>query len=272
MPGPAGTRATALVATVLAVAASGCGGGDSSARDGVRAYIETANAVQQRAAGEMEKANAAYASYSQGKLSSRRAITELQRAEDAIRDTRAKLAALRAPARARVLRRRLLAVFDGNVRLAQEASQMARYVPAAARARRSATAAGRRLQRELAGASGPDAQSRTLVRYGAALRRAEALLRDLTPPPLLVPTHRAELLRLESGARLARQLRGALTRGDARAVAALLVRFRRQARAPDGQRAVARAAAAAYARRYRRLGGLVVALRREEARLQRRLG
>jgi hypothetical protein len=266
---PAGGRPAAVL-IVLAVAAplGACG---KSTRDHVREFIQAANAVQRDSAPEVQAANEAYSRFSQGKLDHRAAIADLQRAEDAIDTTRDRLAALKAPAPAQTLKRRLLAVFDANARLAHEATTMARYLPGAAAQAVRVTRAGRRLQAGLRRAGTSTDQARALGAYARRLDAAEAAIRRLVPPPVLVPTHRAQLLRLAATRALARRLRSALARGDARAVAKLPVQFRSTSRATKGEAKVARAAARAYQDRYRAVSSAIGAMQREQNRVERAL-
>src|SRR5919198_1147137 len=123
-------RRGVVFASVLALAGAfaGCG---SSARDRVNDYIKAANAIQERAAPEFARANAAYTRFSADKLA-KRAPADLERAEAAIRDTREQLARLHPPSEARRLHRLLLHLFDLNIGLAHETTLMGEYLPAAA--------------------------------------------------------------------------------------------------------------------------------------------
>jgi len=273
MPGPPGRRPAALLTVAAAVLLTGCGHAGGS--DQVRHYIERANAIQQRAAPQIAAANATYGQFARNKLAPGQAIRRLESAEATIRATRRRLAALAAPPLALGLRHRLLALFDADAGLAHEATLMARYLPGASRTRAAVNGAGRRLQAGLRRARTPAAQSQALRRYGRDLTRADTALRELSPPPVLEPAHQAQLLRLEATEHIAQRLRAALSAGDARAVAALLTRFRAQSAASaraGGQAAISRAATRAYVRRYRHVNALLGALRREQQRLQRTLG
>src|SRR5713101_8140611 len=103
-------RRGVVLALLLALPASltACG---SSARDKVNEYIKAANAIQDRAAPEFARANAAYKQFSQNKLAN-----------------------LHPPAQAKTLHRLLLHLFDLNIELAHETTLMGEYVPAATEA------------------------------------------------------------------------------------------------------------------------------------------
>ncbi|MEA2429162.1 MAG: hypothetical protein QOF37_2790, partial [Thermoleophilaceae bacterium] len=156
--------------------------------------------------------------------------------------------------------------------LAGETTALARYTPAAAGAVRPLAAAGKRLSAGLRASAGKVAQQQALRAYAASLARASAALGRLQPPPILAPTHEAELARLSSVSRLALRLGHAIGAGDAQQVAALLLRFRQAGLASTGSAALADRALRAYDRRYRSISAAATDLRREELRLQAKLG
>lgn len=268
MPRPVRLLPGALVALAAITMLVGCGGGHS-ARDALRSYIERANTIQRDGATGIRRANTAYARFSQGKLTGAAAVRQLGLAEDELRTIRGRLVRLPAPADAQVLRRRLLAVFAADIRLADEATRLATYVPAARRAMVPLPRVGRQLRSDLAKATTPPQQGQALKTYGRALARIEARMRLLFPPPVLQASHNAQLLRLDTARGLTRKLRSAIAARDAPAVARLLLRFRTINAAAGSDVGAQRAAALAYRDRVRRISVLEGALQREEQRLNR---
>lgn len=263
-------RGRLVVAALLALAAAagvtGCGGGDSQ-RDALRAYIEKVNDVQRDGAPGVQAANQAYAQFSQGKLVGAAAVRALTVAHDDLRASRDRLAALSAPPAARTLRQRLLRLLDADVGLADEASQLAAYVPAASAATAPLARAGQRLGDELAGATSSRTQEQALAQYGRSLARAEARVRRLEPPPVLVPDYRSQLLRLNTTRSLAKRLRTAIADRDAALVARLLLRFQAVNDTTRADVGVQRAAVKAYRSRVQTLNADTAAVQREVERL-----
>jgi hypothetical protein len=258
--------------TVLAVLAlplvAGCG---SDERDNVERYIERANAVQQRFAPQFQQANEAYARFAQGELSARRADSELSAAEHALRDAGQQLARVEAPPRATELHRQLLRVVRLNAEFAAESTALARYLPAARKALRRVGQIGKTLRARLRAAKTPAAQAHALHRYASAIERQYGVLYELEPPPILVATHRAQLGRLDASSRLARQLSDASQARDSRRVARLLLEFRAVSRQSDPGR-LRRRAVREYNARYGAISEAAAAMRREQGRVEQRLG
>jgi hypothetical protein len=259
----------ALAASLVAVAA-GCGG--QSAHDRVQGYVRDANAVEQASAPAFRRAQATYVAFARGALPASGAAAQLAGAEDTIRAARGRLARLDPPPEARELHRRLLAVYDMNISLADETTRLAAYSPAAAAALGPLAQANKRLSRELRVAAGKPAQQQALARYAAALGGVLASLRRLRPPALLAAAHRTQVARLDSARSLALRLARAIGSGDARRTASLLVRFRSVgARSSAGSVSLSPAALRAYGRRYQAIATAETSLRREEARLRAKL-
>jgi hypothetical protein len=259
------------MALALCVAGALVGCGDNHDRDAVRAYIQKANAIQDQGTAGAAGANAAYARLSQGKAAGPVAASALQQTVADLRATRVRLAGLPAPAQAGALRRRLLTVFDRNIGLAQEAAQLATYVPAARRAMAGLSRAGARLRRGLASAAMPSAQTQVLGVYARTLSGLENTMRRLDPPPVLLDSHRSQLLRLDTARALAARLRAAIARRDGQTVAALLLRFRSVYQTTGLSGAVQRAAVGSYRRRVVAVNMAVAAIRREQQRLEQSL-
>jgi hypothetical protein len=259
-------------ATLLAVLALpllwGCGNDE---RDSVERYIARVNAVQQRFAPQFEHANESYARFAEGEVTAMRANRELSAAEGALRDAHTQLARVEPPPRASELHRRLLRVVELNAAFAAESTALARYLPAARKILRRVAAIGERLRTRLRAATTPDAQAEALTRYARAIQHRYDDLYELEPPPILLATHRAQLVRLSASSRLARQLRSASEARDSARVARLLVEFRAVSRQSERGR-VTRRAVREYNERYRAINREAAAMRREQGSLEQRLG
>jgi hypothetical protein len=260
-------KATTL-ALLAVVPLCGCGNGE---RDDVERYIAQANAVQQRFALQFQQANEAYARFAEGELEVMRADADLTAAENALRDARAQLARVKPPPPASELHRRLLRVVGLNAEFAAESTALARYLPAARKALRRVGVIGETLRVSLRAAETPAAQGRALTRYARAIEHRYDALYALKPPPILLTTHRAQLVRLSASSRLARQLRAASEARDSRRVARLLLEFRAVSR-QSGRGRLTRRAVREYNTRYRAINRAAAEVKREQSRLEQRLG
>jgi hypothetical protein len=263
---------SARKATLLALLAVGlpAGCGDDE-RDNVERYIAQANAVQQHYAPQFQQANEAYARFAEGELTSLRATGELTAAENALRDARAELERVKPPPSAAELHRRLLRVVGMNADFAGESTALARYLPAARKLLRRVGRIGETLRTRLRDAETPEAQAQALGRYARAIERRYDALYDLRPPPILLATHRAQLVRLSASSRLARQLRSASEARDSERVARLLLEFRKVSRQSEGGQ-LTRRALREYNERYSAINRAAAAMRREQGKLEQRLG
>lgn len=264
-------RSLAIVVGAL-VAAGALGACGASERDRVGAYIDEVNAVQRRAQPAFERADDMYRRFSERKLSPIAATHELGEAQRALATTRRQLAVLIPPAAAAVLHRRMLRVFDLNVAMAREATQLARYLPAASDALEPMGKISARLRRRLAATSSPERQTRALQRYAEDLSGRLLVLRKLRPPPILAPSHRAQIRRLSAARTLSHRLRAALRARDSQRVARLLLRFRALNRDRSQERIVSDRAVRAYRDRLRALTTATQDAQRERNRLERDLG
>jgi hypothetical protein len=245
--------------------AAGCGG--QSSRDRVRSYIEHANAIETRSAPALQKANVAYAEFSQGKLSGRDAVRALQDAEGTLRDTRRRLGALAPPSQARRLHAALLSAVGASIGLAGESTALARYTPGARSVAQGLKSAASDLRSRLRDAKQPEAQAAALGVYRTRLAAVRSRLSALTPPPILAASHRAQLARLADVRELAGRLSTAIRRRDSRRLAKLLIRFRRAGASGPSAAALSRRALRAYQRRSVAAARAGAAVRREQRRL-----
>jgi hypothetical protein len=257
----------------LALVLAGCGGNErDAARQRAEQYIKSEQGVMQRAQPGFERANQTYLAYSQGELAGDDAVGRVAAAERAIRNARDGVLVLDPPPEARRLHQALLRYLDMNVDLARETSQLARYIPAAARVLRPLDDANRRLEARLASAEDAGVQERVLERFAGTVGSIAGDLDRLRPPPVLESAHAEQLRRLTATRRLAGQLRRALRSQDAERVSVLLKRFRSAASEPGARRRLANQAVARYTFRLRRIGSAQGAVQREQTRLARSLG
>jgi hypothetical protein len=260
-------RVLLVLLPAMAAGAASCGGDNDSPRARVDEYVRGANAVQQRYAADFTRANQAYGAYARGELEPRRAEADLGRAEDALREARSDVAALRPPAEARPLHERLLRYLDMNVGLARQTARLAVYSPGADRALRPLDRANRGLRERLQDAREPAEQAAALQRFTRTLERIMRDLRSLDVPAVLALTHRDELRRLDSTRSLAERLRGALLDQDAEEVARLLDAFRERGADRGRRRRLAAKGIRRYNRRYEALTEAYQDIAREQGRL-----
>lgn len=261
-------RAAGAVLVAGALAVGGCGGGGDDKRSQVDAFLRQANTVQEQAAPDFDRANRAYLSFSKGKLPPAQAKEQLAAAERSMRDTRDRLAALEAPADARALKSRLVALFDADAAFARESTLLASFAPASAKAQRPLPGIGRRLTRGLSRASTPQVQEDVLRRYAADVRGVIAALQPLHPPPLLLERHHGQVEHLQRVRSLALQLADALKQQDSRLVAKLLLRFKALNTGAGSASALSPRALRAYNRRYLKVRAMAQDVEREQRRLQ----
>jgi len=262
-----GVRVIALaLAATGALLVAGCGGSDE--RDQVSRFVKDVNAIQERSGPSFDRANRTYASFSKGKLSTAQAETQLAAAEQAMRRTRDDIAALDPPSQAKELQRRLVALYDADAALAHESTLLAAFVPASATALKPLSAIGRRLTRGLRGATTAPQQIDALRAYAASVGTVIKRLQPLEPPPLLLERHHQQVQHLIQVRGLALRLVQALRRQDSRAVARLLLRFRKL-NSQGTSAPLSPGALAAYNRRYLGVRRALQTVERERARLER---
>jgi hypothetical protein len=255
---------------VLALAVAGCGGPDR--REEVDSYLRDANAIQKRATPELNRANKVYVAFARQELSGADAALKLAAAERAIRATRAKLATLDPPSDARTLHRRLLHLYDLDASMAAETRALGNYLPAAQRTLEPLAGVNRRLRGGLRGTKDPAQQGAALRQFATGLASIVAGLRELAPPPLLLPTHREQVARLDRTGKLALRLQDAIRARDPKAVARTLVRFRKLSEDAGARGSGFETdALRAYTRRYDDLARAGAAVERERGRLEREL-
>ena len=263
-------RAATVLLVVWALLLAGCG--EKSPRERVERYIEDVTAVQVRTNASLVNANKTYAAFSRGKMRSADGRKRLVAAEKSIRGARAELAELRPPAEARALHARLLRYYDDSADLAYETSLLGRYEPAAQSALRALPRLNGRLQSALATGTGTGDQVAALSAYARGLDRVLGRLRAVQPPPILLAAHNDQVARLARTSHLADQLLRALREQDARAIAKLLLRFRRAGGSASNEvTRLSSQAVRAYPKRVRGLTVDAAAVERERRRLEQTL-
>ena len=257
-----------MIACLALLPLGACGGDDR--RERVEAYLQDLNQIQADSKPDVARANRIYAQLAAGRSPLGKDEPKLERSERAIRATRARLAAVQAPADARRLRTLILRYFDAAGGLAHETTELGQYLPAAAAVLRPLNAVNRRLRRGLRRAADPDGQARAMSAYASGVATALRRLRALQPPPVLSAFQRAQAARLRLALTLSRGLVAAIGDRDTTRVARLLTRFKRLT-ARDRQPGLAAGQLRAYGRRYQALTVAASKVERERRRLEQEL-
>lgn len=266
-------RGRLAIFALLAVAAAltGCGGGDGNEerREAVADYIRAANTTQQRFAVVYAEADDALRAFGQKGAMGERTADELGEAVATMRKVRASFADLDPPAEARKLHAELLQLLDLQTALTLDLSEMARYLPNAAAALRSAEAARAKLQKELQASDTVPAQAAAARAYGEAVDQSLADLRDVKPPSVLKAWHSGQVDLLSTSAQLGNGLADGLERGNRQEIERVLRRFQSASREAA---AVARAqvlAVRSFNSRVKKQRALVRKIVQEQRRLDR---
>jgi hypothetical protein len=267
-------RALAAAAVgVLALVLAGCGGDGKAGRmRAVDSYLNSVNTSQKDLSFQLGQVNQTYRGFSL-KSDLTKETPKLREAERSIRRVRARLAALHPPPDALVLHRGLLRLFALDAALAHEVTQITVYLPVLARTLAQLAPEDARLRATLRSAKKSSEQSQAFLRYAAALTPVLARLDALKPPPVLAPTHEAQLTRLTTLRSLSVQLAAAMAQRDRARVNTLVARYR-TVQGAGAQVALLRAQAAAikaYDRRLYRIYGVQAEIMRERGRVERLL-
>jgi hypothetical protein len=232
----------------------------------VAAYIEEVNETQAASATRYGSVQAAYRDFQLAPARMDEQLPRLEEAARALTSLRVRMERIPAPEDARVLRRRLIAFFEQQERVAHELVDVAEYLPHLGAAEPPVSRASNALRRELRNSSTPEAQEAALARYAAALAATAKTLDAVEPPALLAPAHDAYVKQLGSYSDAAAALKRAVASGDQDAVDRAVRRLGAAA-APSSQRAQ-RDAIEAYNRRVERIRTLAAAVERERRRLE----
>ena len=187
-------------------------------RDAVAGYIVDVNRTQQALVLELDRVSSAYRQLRLVAKPDPRQLSRLQAAEATLQTLRGGFASVAAPPEAAKLRTELLELVDLQIAVAREVAGVARYLPLqSAESRRLAAATGRLRSRLDKSATVPE-QRAAFRSYRADLLGVVSVLEELSAPQVLEPTRRAQIVRVERLAALARQFATALERQDAREI------------------------------------------------------
>lgn len=259
-----------LLAAALA-AAAGCGGGDGSEtrRVAVADYIRAANTTQQRFAAVYAGADDALRQFGGKGAMGPRTSAELAEAAATMGEVRGSLAGLEPPVEARTLHSQLLRLLDLQISLTRDLSQMARYLPNAARVLRTAEAARAKLQRALERSDTVVAQAGAARAYGNVVDKTLGELRQEMPPAILAVWHKGQMGLLESSARLGDGLAEGLESGNRERIESVLKRFQNAAREAAAVSRAQALAVRAFNTRVKKQRALVRKIVQEQRRLDR---
>ena len=260
-----GAAAVLAVSAALAVTLANRKPGPSPAHKAVARYIESVNAVQQRAQVPLLRALISYRRLSfAGKTPRRGEEHRLAQAQRTLALLQQQLAAIAAPPQAARLHRLLVRLVRSEAALAVQVHSLAVYLPRLAALVAQSNAAASALHRTLATAPVPvphtvhgtrkrvraaqaafaaaaanaaAQQAAALETYDAKVAVLRRKLALLEPPALLVPLQSARLRSLSLLERRGAALAAELRKRDRRNVAILGRRFAQAARAVDTVRA-----------------------------------
>lgn len=239
------------------LAVAGCGSSNQGPAHRQAAYVTQVNRIESRLAAPLQVVTRTSAQFAVHRTQSARATRAQEAALVAalgrIRQARAQLAALPAPASAAHLRALLLKLAGQQAYLTQQTARLVTFLPAFTAVMRPLAPATVRLERVLAisQANGAAAVQAVYAEKAAALRTFHgsvegvlARLRRLDPPKVSLPQYRAQIASLTGMARSATRLADVIAGGQTSAAAPLLASFDRAA-ASAQSRSVQRAQAAA---------------------------
>lgn len=267
-------RARFVTVALIALLASACGTGTHTK---IAHYIASVQREEQLTAGPLQEVSTANRDFAKAKNSAR-FDSKLATSERTLRDLRARLAAIEAPAEAARLRALVLQLVDREIRLAHEVRQLAAFMPRYQAALLPVQQASTTLQAKLAAtAKGTAAvnaldaeKADQLIRYAATLDGVRQALRPLRPPPVWQPTYAQQVSSLTSLRSSAVALADAIRAKDAAAIPKLLHDFDAAAVSSQSLTAQKRAIGAvnAYDARIGALSRLAHAVERERNRLE----
>lgn len=219
------------LAAALAAALAGCGDdGIEKRREAVAEYIRAVNTTQQRFATVYAEADDALRAFGAKGSMGGRSSDELAEAAATMRDLRGSLADIHPPEEACKLHGELLRLLDLQTGLTRDLSEMARYLPLASDALRSAEVARTKLQKALESSNTAPAQMAAARSYGKAVDRSLEELREVTPPPVLSIWHDGQAELLRTSAQLGYGLADGLESGNRKQIERVLLRFQNASR------------------------------------------
>jgi hypothetical protein len=292
--GLAAAAAVAAAATVTAINHKSKG---SKQRQGVSAYIDSVNAIENQMHTPLARVMLAYRDFTGHQPTRRNPVPELASAAQTLARLDTRLAALPAPPEAKRLRADLVRLVAQQAAVTKEVRQLAAFTPRFGAVLRGATAASAQLGSALRAVKIPQphklrgtkkqilaAQARyKAASNAAAAAQADAIdvydrtitavvdgLRKLRPPVSLKPTYRAQLRAMQDAAAAGSRLASQLRKQDRASVPTLGRRFTVASR-EAGTVAVQRAEIAAiraYNARARAISSTSADVERELAHLQ----
>ena len=261
-------RRSAIV-LALVVALAGCGGDDGNSRaDAVNTYVDRVNSASATLVDQNIAINTAFRRFSTSGNNAAE-VHALVHAQNALERTRRRIAALTPPPEARRLHRNLVRMLTFEAAVARDMASAARYAPRFERALVPLAPAGKRLTRDLAGASGWEAQASAFRDYRAALVPVLARLDRLSAPPELRASLVAERALLRRSIGLTHDAEDALRAHDAKTATARIAELSGLASGELARSAHSRQVAAvkAYNRRLRAIAKLRLEIDEERLRL-----
>jgi hypothetical protein len=260
-----GIAATAALALLVALSLTGVLDRGSSRRDAVARYIQEVNAVQRSEASARQRVTNTYSKARSDPRGLAGSVPQLRRSVASLRAFDRELRALRPPADAAALHRRLIAMSAAEWRFAQQIALLGAYLPVVAKERQGVAQAGATLKLNLRSTKGTAAQAAAFDRFARRVTAAIGPLRTATPPSTLEPVRDQELAQMGALAATARKLSAAVRAKDA-ADAQLLLQQLAVVAAGKGN-AVERSAIIAFDDQAREVNRLRLAVAKERARL-----
>lgn len=238
-----------------------------STRDKVAQYIEQANETGRQFAAQYSGVEAAYRTFatSPGK---RPSTAKLRVAAKRLTELRIELAAIPAPPKAQTLRRRLIAFYRGQEKVAYELVGVTEYFPKLVTAEQPLKGAADTMRKGVGAAHTPTAQAAALGTYAASIERTAAHIEALDQPALFTQARRLEVARLRKTERSIRDVRAALLANDR---TALNIAVRKLSVSNNASALATRAAVVAYNKHVSQISKLGAAVELERRRLDRTL-
>jgi len=295
LPALAAAAVTAAVVVGLVLPHHG-----SPQRAAVSRYVNEVNAVEQRMTYSLTQVMSAYRSFTSSRSTAPGTVQRLNHAERTLALLESRIAVLRAPPQAHTLRTLIIELVREETGVTREVSALARFEPgfraAIARLASAATVLARRLaqthgptphaihgtpaqikkaQADFTTAANVAAaqQAAAVATYDGKVLQVERLLRRLSPPAVLAPAYRSQLVALHAtyvaGGRLASELRQT-NRNRVSELSRAFAIASRLSQTTGAQQAEI-AAVRAYDSRVRGVGRAAAAVRNELTRLARQL-
>jgi hypothetical protein len=238
-----------------------------STRDDVASYIERANEQGQQFTQQYRSVEAAYRTFAT-KPGHGPNTAKLRAAAERMTQLRAGLAAIPAPAKARLLRTKLIAFYRGQEQVAYELVGVAAYFPKLVDAERPLKGAAEAMRKDVGAAHTPTSQAAALGSYAGAIARTADRIEALKEPALFAKAKGLEIARLRKTERSVRAIRAALLANDRTALKTAVSKL---AVSNNASAMATRAAVVAYNRHVDHIQKLGAAVELERRRLDRTL-